>query len=219
MSDTAISLCFDFNGVLLDTQAGLRALIARELGAIVPTHMSCKEAVGKSLENVTGGRRKTITRDQYERVKDKFFAGGDLFLEAPPIAGAAEVLHQLHEHGFALSIVSNCATLSPEQIRMWLERHQFPHEHINITLPRKRRPKELHCRNYDVVIDNEVKHLVPLARQRHGPIPILFFPRRVLPEIDQDVASKIIVCRKWDNISSYLVSSLKGASGTLQDAA
>lgn len=200
---SAIIMCVDLNGVLLDTQAGLRAYAARRFGVIVPSELSCKDAVGRPLKNVVrGGRVKTFTAAEYRMLKDEFFNTA-VFLEAPAIPAAAAALTELADLGFILQIVSNCATLTTEQITMWLARNDFPHEHIEIILTRRRLSKEPYLSRCDIVVDNEIEQLAPLVHQPHGPILIQFLSGVATSSDRTPIDSPIRSLRGWSEVLPF----------------
>lgn len=209
-----VYVCLDLNGVLLDTQAGLRAHAAKRVGVIIPSTMTCKEKVGTQCANVVrGGRRKVFTAEDHETVKNEFF-DSIVFLDAPAMPGAAEALCELAELGFVLQVVSDSKTLTEEQVMRWLEKNKFPHERINIKFTRGRSKERYQCR-CDIVVDDSIEKLTPLLRRPTWPIPVHFLPSAVSSRQDEiPFDSSIVSLRGWDEVLPFIRDLQQPVSAT-----
>ncbi|MBU1292584.1 hypothetical protein KJ819_00770 [Patescibacteria group bacterium] len=152
----------------MDTSAALHALACEESGLDIPAGIFAgKESVGmkfplKEDENRFG----EFLAAHWEAAKLRFFENRDDFLShALFVQGALRSAQILVSRGWGIAIVSDVKRLDEGLLRHWLHQQKFPNTDASRILTRGQEPKAGWQSCCDVVVDNELGQLLPLAKE------------------------------------------------------
>jgi len=204
-------ICIDFNGVLADSTGALCELLRRDTGIIVPNRTFEKKLIGSLFPNIVeGDGPKILTKVAYEAAKNRLFDTIE-FLEMKPVEGALHAVLRLQQSGFEIVIVTDAKTVSDSRIHAWFRKHGFPS--LNVVFTRKgRKSKQPYQRACDVVVDNDVRQLIPLLLYDAPPRLVHFLPPNgssgcdIAPSIFEACIPSL---RGWFEVLDYVLSDEK----------
>jgi len=206
MTYRPLKIGIDLNKVVLDTLGGLHKLSCELIDArIPPEQFGGKNIIGRSFPSRSGIGRAEFTQAHYERVKAVFFESPHFFEYATPLHGAVRALQMARACGHTFVLVSDVRGLPETTLERWWKTHRLPScEHV---LTRGKESKTAHYSGCDVVIDNDLTHLVPLVKTGARLLHML--------PADGAVGCRAVIIRPRGTPPQ--ISSVRGWSGVLQN--
>ncbi len=203
--------CLDLNGVILGTNAALHALACEESGLDIPAEtFAGKESVGRKFPlKKDNCRRGVLLAKHWEAAKYRFFEHPDDFVaNAALVPGVRRAAQILVSRGWEVAIVSDVKRLNEDLLRRWLREQKFPNTDASRILTRGEEPKTPWQSCCDVVVDNELEQLMPLAK-KGGPRLVHFLPDRKSVggerKMQTSMTPRITSVRGWEEALPFIL--------------
>ncbi|MBA3789216.1 hypothetical protein H0X32_02375 [Patescibacteria group bacterium] len=176
-----LQLKTDFNGVLADMREPTRLALEEVSGLEIPNDRFCgKKLVGSNVLFFPQGNgpRRSVTSKEWEQAKSLIYDGHGFSHRVKPIEGVRESLHQLWGMGLDIGIVSSCWGISVERVWKWINFYDMPISDVVL----HENHKTARYAGADVVVDDELRHLIGLLDEPLVTPILMLISEVVLPE-------------------------------------
>lgn len=158
----------DFNGPIRDEWFALRIALEEKKGLVIPKDQFFGRATIKmgTLFETEEGDERAITVEDWKEANEYIYSDRDRYLRLFRLTELArESLHLIAACRYRIRIVTNIRSLEEEFVRSLLRGKDIPFDDLFIT---NKKPKTEHYKRCDAIVENQVKHLLPMnadARQ------------------------------------------------------
>jgi|GEM_PF-3521362 len=189
----------DFNGPIRDEWHASRIALEEKKGLIIPKDKFFGRATIKmgTLFETEDGDERAITVEDWKDANEYIYSDRDRYLRLFRLTERAwESLHLIAACRYRIRIVSNIWSLEEEFVRGLLRKKEIPFDDFFIT---DKGPKTEHYKWCDAIVENQVKHLLPMNADAHQLI-------LMNGDVMGDLPLGIIPTDSWEESLQYILN-------------